>query len=1079
MMRYAAGLRAFGLMAFTSLTCITDAADAQGVTSAGIQGKVTAGQPTTDVRILVRQDSTGYSVELPVRRGRFLIQNLEPGGPYTVTARAIGFAPARRRNVFLSLGELRQVNFVLTPVATTLDTVTIVASDDILHRGVHADGGTGMSIQAAQLDRLPTLNRDLYDFVRLVPQISTKISLASPGFSAGGTGFRFNNSLINGLSDRTLSGNATNAPAGGKSIPLDAVREYQVLLAPYDVRYGEFAGALVNAVTKSGTNDLRGSAFVYGRSDALARQDPSGSIAQYERVQYGFSLGGPIIRDRVHFFIAPELQHFTYPAPGPYVGQPADAHPVVPVNAADLERFDSLIRSYGMTAGSAGPVENSNPLQNLYARVDFAFPSVNTRAVISFNHSGSSNLAFSRAARDTFSLSSYLANSKARSRTLAARVHTSLRRAGGGDNELLMSVRRDGLESITPRQQPAIRVSVPSASGGRVTLNSGTNETAQGNPIGASSLSVKDNLTLVLDASHALTVGAEIERFRVARGITPLSFGAWSFANLEDLALGVADRYDVRIGAEPSDVPITGGQYAAYASDRWQPVDRLTITAGIRGDVLDIDGHAPYRGVIDSLFGRRTDAMPRSRVELSPRLGFRWNLTGENSDQVRGGIGIFTGRYPLSWAQTMLTAYGVGGTLSCSRSGAGRGLPPAFKPDHRDPPTACLGGGTITEQFPGDVDLLDRDLRMMRVLRGSIAYDRQLSRSVTFTNEGLFSRGLSDFVVVNLNLGEPVGSDLNGRVIYGTIAANGASLPVTRSPFSEVVEIRNTSRNYSYSLSSRIEKKQANGLSSFASYTWSRTRDVQTPTRVNTRGTVLWGSARVTSGRHDRLTADISSNDIPHRIIVAGTYARPWLGGRTDLSFYYVGESGRPFTYVAFGAQRRGDLNADGSNANDPVYVPKDAGDTSEIHFSGVSDSLGADNSPAAQAVRAGAQRSAFESLIRRTPCMRDQRGRILARNSCREPWSNTTIASLRQAIPVAGRSLEIQVDAFNVLNLLHGAWGQRREAATALLEHVGQISPQTLTSSPVFRFNSGNPDWATSAVESSFQLQLAIRYRL
>ena len=191
-----------------------------------------------------------------------------------------------------------------------------------------------------------------------------------------------------------------------------------------------------------------------------------------------------------------------------------------------------------------------------------------------------------------------------------------------------------------------------------------------------------------------------------------------------------------------------------------------------------------------------------------------------------------------------------------------------------------------------------------------------------------------------------------------------------------------------------------------------------------------------------------------------------------------MGESGRPFTFIAYGTLGRGDLNADGSNANDPIYVPRNALDPLEVQFSGFSDSLGADNSAAAQADRERAQRNAFEDFIERTSCLRHQRGQILERNSCREPWSNTTIASVRQAIPVAGRAVEVQLDVFNVLNLLSGDWGRLREAAPALLEHVGQTAEPVQTSRPIFRFNIKYPGWTTLPVESAFQLQLALRYR-
>jgi hypothetical protein len=656
-------------------------------------------------------------------------------------------------------------------------------------------------------------------------------------------------------------------------------------------------------------------------------------------------------------------------------------------------------------------------------------------------------------------------------------LHTVLPRAGGGHNELLLSYRSDALDGLGAVQQPIVRVSVPTVSGGSITLNTGTHESAQGSSMASSASTIKDNLTLPFGSSHLVTLGSEVERFEIHRGGALESYGTWNFSSLQNLELGIADAYNVRIDFGNADVPLNGIQYASYVGDQWQASDRLSVTAGIRADLLTIDKHAPYHALIDSIFSRRTDEMPRRRVELSPRLGFIWDVSGTQQHRLRGGVGIFTGRYPLAWAHAALSSYGVGGMLRCSRLGPGMQPPPSFNPDRLAPPTACTGGSTITTASLGDVDLLDRNLRMMRVVRSSVAYDRRLPWSLSLTSEGLVTRALSDFVLFNLNLAEPVTTDVHGRVMYGTIGPTGNAAPNRRSTFSEVIDLRNTARSGSYELSTRLEKTTA-GMNGSVSYTYSHARDVQTPFRVNTRGATAWASARATSGRHDDLSAGISANDVPHRVVVAGTYVAPWSRARTELSFYYVGESGRPFTFISSGTLGRGDLNADGSNGNDPIYVPRNALDSMEVQFSGFSDSLAADTSTAARANREYAQQNAFEQFIERTSCLRRQRGQILARNSCREPWSNTTIASVRQAIPFAGRAAEVELDVFNVLNLLNRDWGRRREAAPALLEHVGQTAEPGQPARPVFRFNTSDPGWTTSPIESAFQLQLALRYR-
>jgi hypothetical protein len=555
------------------------------------------------------------------------------------------------------------------------------------------------------------------------------------------------------------------------------------------------------------------------------------------------------------------------------------------------------------------------------------------------------------------------------------------------------------------------------------------------------------------------------------------SYGAWSFSSLDALQAGIADRFEIRRDLGSAGVPVSGWYYAAYVGDRWRVDEGVTITLGVRADAMSVDERAPYNAAVDSIFQRRTDQMPPARVHLSPRLGFTWDPSGTGESALRGGIGVFTGRPPLHWIRSALSSYGIGiGVLRCGRLPSDRGPPPAFVPDYRAAPTACENGSSITSSPLGDVDLLSRDLRMVRTLRASLAYDQKLPAGMVGSIEALITRNLSDYVFVNLNLAGPQAFDRNGRVLYGVVEPSVVSAPVLRSRFSEVIDLRNTSRNHSLQISTGLEKRFSSGVAAMASYTYSRVRDVQTPLRTGTPGIVNW-SSRVVSSRHEDLSPEISLNDIPHRIVLAGTYEAPWKRWSTTFSFYYVGESGSPFTYLAWGAGRRGDLNADGSNVNDPIYVPRDAFDSDEIAFSGRSEAPNADNSEEAQAERVRRQQKAFERLIEGTPCLRRQRGYILERNSCREPWSHTTILSVRQAIPVGGHALEAQLDVFNVLNLLNEEWGEYRVASPALLEHVGQGSGAPDEAQSIFRFDATRPQWTTLPTESAFQLQLALRY--
>lgn len=1065
------------------LPALVSNAIAQGVTTAGIHGTVLGSRgETIDAQVSVRHEATGYSVEARTHAGQFLVSGLEPGGPYTVTARALGFQPQLRRGVSLELGALRDVDFVLETVATRLDAV--VTSADSRALGSRSAGAA--AIPATLLDRMPALNRDLFDYLRFVPEVSTKISLQSPGFSAAGAGLRSNAFLINGASERTLPGGVSPAFGGTRSLPLEAVQEYQVLLSPFDVRYGDFAGALVNAVTKAGTNSFHGSAFAYGRNDRFARKLSGDSNPAFNRLQYGASLSGPIVKDRLQFFIAPELQYYTYPAPGPYVGQAPGAGPPVPVSTADLARFDAIMRSHGLTAGSPGPVEDRMPLVNLFTRLDLALPAWASRVVAWDNYGSKSPVAFSRSRTDTFSLSSTLATSVSQAHMTAVQLHTALPRAGGGHNELLVSTRSEYGNAVGTVQQPIVRVSVPSVissiPGSQIILNSGTTGGASGGAFRSTDVTLKDDVTLPLGASHVLSLGAQAERFRFRAGIGAQSYGTWNFASLDDFAAGRAARYDLNVDFGNTSAAVVGAQYAGFVQDQWRVNHRLSITAGVRGDLLALDGHAPYNPFVDSIFGRRTDEMPRPRVEFSPRVGFVLDSSSTGRQRLRGGVGVFTGRYPLAWAQSALLRYGVGNaTLTCTSTGNASQLPPAFTPG--PPPATCAGGTSAAPNLQSDVNFLDRNLRLTRVARASLAYEVRIPEDLQWTTEALASRGLSDFAFQNLNLNAPLGRDAYGRVVYDSIQPSGLVKSTRRSGFREVIDLVNVSGGHSYQVTTKLESARRAGVSGSASYTFSRAWDAQTPTRISLSGTLLWASARVLSGRDDDLRATTSSDEIRHRVIVVGNFEAPWRVRRTELSLYYVGESGRPFTYTAYGIGGRGDLNADGSNMNDPIYIPRNALDTLEIKFSG--DSPGADTSAAARAGREGAQRRAFEGFIARTPCLRRQRGQIMARNSCREPWTNTTIASLRQPLTAGPRVIDVQLDVFNVLNLINQGWGLRREVsadparqtAPGLLEQYLETPGSPRSAKPIFRFDPTREAWTTDASESGFQVQLAVRF--
>ena len=1018
--------------------------------------RMSNGVAVDDGRVRVVNRATGFAIETELRAGRFLVPGLEVGGPYVVEVRRIGLAPQERRGLHLALGQELTLQFVLDPLAGELDTVHVLtqAGNPASSR---SRSGVGTTIPESLLRGMPALNRDVLDFARFVPAVGTRFG----GLSGAGIGFRFNSYLIDGVTERLLLSNGTvTGIANGKLISIDAVKAYEVVLAPYDVRYGDFAGAMVNAVTKSGTNELLGTAFVYGRSEALARNTAFLRGTPYKRSQSGFTLGGPLVRNRLHFFVSTEFQRYLQPALGPYIGQSPSSAAPVPVSRTDVERFQNIMRGYGLDPGSGGRVMLSNPSANVFARLDVALPALRSRAVLRQNYSDASLGTFNRSSTSSFALSSNAWNQTLRRSSTTIQLFTNL--PSGALNELSVSRGSVPQRAAHYALAPLVNVIVPRSGGGaNATLVAGAPENAQGQGTYQTVVEIGDHLVMRPRLAHTLSVGARGEFFGVYNTATRRQFGTWTFSSLDSFALGAPTKFILERDFGSATARLRGAQFGAYLGDAWQSSPHVTLDVGIRADLLTFGSRPLYNRAIDSIFGRRTDAFARPRLQWSPRLGFSWDLDSEASTRVRGGAGVFVGRGPLSWIIQSLRFDGVGTrALNCD----GALVAPRFVPSALQPPSSCADGTGFTD---GLVNLMDPQIRMPEMFRSSLAYDRMLPWSIQSTVEALYTRTRSDFYFANPNLVGPQGYDRHGRVLYGSLNSRGDAVPILVSRnYSQLVDLRNHSAGHSIAITGRLDKRVADTFDGMASYTRSRVRDLQSLAGPQGQTYNAWATGRTMSGRHEDLGTGVSSYEIAHRVVLGGTWTAPWRRWSTDFSLYYVGESGVPFTYTDSSAAGRGDLNADGTNANDPIYIPLNAADTSEIVFDGPPDQI-------------ARQQDAFERFVATTPCLRRQRGQIMTRNSCRAPWVHSANTGLRQSLPsLAGHEMSLRVEVFNVLNLLNKHWGLYRVPNTALLQHVRQTSGPTAMSQPIFFFPESWQPYNSENAESAYQIQLALRYR-
>ena len=1049
------------------------AALAQGVTTGAISGTVTGtgGSPVEGAQVQISNRSTGFTAGAITRaNGAFYVQGLEVGGPYSVSVRRIGFEPQTRNNLNVGLSSTTRADFSLTPQATTLTEVVVraEASSDITASAT----GTKTTVSDTVIQRLPTTSRNLTDFIKIAPQVSQ----SGPGFSGGGMSNRMNNVQIDGASERDVFGLGSTGQPGGqisaKAISIEAVKEYQVLLAPFDVRQGNFGGLLLNAVTKSGTNEFHGSAFTYFRNQDYGRNVPTLRATPFDRRQSGFSLGGPIIKNKLQFFTANEWQTENSPLSGPYLGQPASATVPFPMSAADAARFESILLStYGYNVGTAGAFNTTTPMKNLFGRLDYQLADAH-RLVFRYNFNDATNDGRAQqgrtATRAIYSSNLHKLNSKKSSPVL--QLFSNF--ANGWSNEAFAGVTIVRDRRVSPNTFPQVSVTqVPAASGGgTVSVFGGTDQFSQGNEGDFDTYEFTNNLSIPR-GNHNFVVGGRFELVKIRNLFTQSSYGVWGFRTLDSLQAGNPQTFrKAFILAQEGNVYFDATQTALYAQDQWSATPRLTLTFGGRFDIGNIRTPNSYAPAVDTAYGRRetTDGA----VQFSPRFGFNWDVTGDQVNQLRGGVGLFVGIPPYVWIENAYIQNGrIITFLNCNTATTPA---PAFVVDPTPIQTCRNGAGSAPI---GDLSFVSKDLKFPQPMRATIAYDRVLGGNLVATFEGLYSKTHNQLFFVNENLAGPVGTDAHGRVMYGTIAANGRAtqtLPPAvvanggLARFSTAIDLRNQNKDYAYNLTWQLRKRYSNNWEGMLAYTYSRARDVQSFTSSTHISNSSFG--RTLAGRLDDAYTSTSLFNQPHKI--TGLLTRSfewWRNFSTDVTLFYQGTSGSPHDYIYGGFGGNGDLNADGVQGNDLIYVPLNALDPNEIRFQ--------NSGTGANLVTAAQQAAAFEALINSSPCLSRYRGQIMPRNSCSLPFTNQMDLSIRQALPIGrGHRVSVAFDIFNFGNMLEKTWGKVRVSPITgfnnipLVTHVGMSSTSPATAVPIVTYNIRTLDPDGSGVPQEYR---------
>lgn len=1013
---------------------------AQGVTTGAFAGivKDVDGNAVMGAQVTVVHEPTGTTYRtLTQSTGMFNVPAVRVGGPYTVTVSYEGFKTETQKDLVVKLGETKYLEFKLQLATVDAGEVVVTASDAVINP---YRTGASQNVVQDSIENLPTISRSLSDFTRLSPQIHGDEE-TSGAFNVGGRSSRYNNVQIDGAQTNDLFGLGGTGTPGGQSeatvISLDAVQEFQIVMAPYDVRQGMFTGGGVNIITKSGKNDFFGDIFYEFRNENFVGKGPDDyEFGKFSEGTYGGSFGGPLMKNKLFFFANAELAKRKVPEDYFIDGSGASYDWG---RQAEADRFISILSGLGYDAGGYGEIVNERNKLNVFGRLDW---NINEKNRLTLRHSylDSDYDNLYRSSRSSFVFGNagivYITDSH----STVLQLNSTL--GSNTFNELMVNYQiiRDN-PTYMGDPFPTIRVSIPGA-----TLIGGSEEYRHRNELNQDLIEITDNLT-IFKGNHTFVFGTHNEFFKFYNVYIQRSFGKYEFSSLDDFEAGDVYRYDryYSLTGDPNaPAEFNVFQVGFYAMDEWNVMPNLKLTLGIRADIPLMPDDPPSNALVEEKFGIPTNQNAGGNILWSPRVGF--NYAPSKDTQFRGGIGIFSGRTPYVWISNQYSNNGT--DLARYRVY----YPDFFVTDPFNQPENPSPYAT------GDINLIDESYKFPQVLKTNIAIDQRLPGGFTGTVEFVYSKSLNEIMYQNINLQQVGVNAFDGRPLFGTPSTSGSaaygSPDYVNPEFQNVIFLSNTDKGYQYTISFQVQKEWGRGNMINASYTYGVAKDLFGGT--SSRAISNWGY-NITAGNPNDPALSYSSHDPGHRFMLAVTKKFEFLkNAPTFISFFYNGRSGRRFNTRYYN-----DVNGD-SRQNDSIWVPANESDI----------------------ILTKGDWAGLDQYIKDDPALEKHRGQILPRNSNRDPWYNGLDFRLAQVIPIPGlkgHRLELYVNLKNFLNLFNKDWGVYRYITydDTPLTFVGY---DDASGKPMFEFwgktEDKNARYNINQLLSRWQAQFGFKYR-
>ncbi len=1008
------------------------------------------------------QPSGTKYVTISKKDGNFTLPNTRIGGPYKITSEFVGYTLQTIDNVTLILGEPFNVDIVLSAKSSVLNEVTVSAA-----RGSRTRAKTGAStvFNSRQIATLPSITRSITDFTRLTPQAST-------GNSFAGRDGRFNNLQIDGANLNNNFGLSTDPQPGGGANPisLDAFDEISVNIAPYDVRQSGFTGAGLNVLTKSGTNTFHGTAYGFYRyqsfngkkvGDRVLAQTP-----QKTKI-YGASVGGPILKNKLFFFLNAEWENSSQPSSNTFF--PAGSSSSGTASAApidSLNKFHDFLKSkYGYEAG----VYDNRPNfvtknRKLLAKInwnisdvhklvlkysDFKGSDVNPLNSSSVPNSGAggfvitgqditkpiSRLPNNRNSDQSigFSSSDYGTDHIVKTASLELNSNFSSRVA----NQLLLTYThindvRNSLGGVFPTIDIFdAEGTVPGVTKGRNYMSAGTDPFTRNNEVVNNIAILTENFSYFA-GKHSLTAGLSYEYQKVGNAFMGGSESYYIYNSLNDFITNAPPAYfSYTYSLIPNQPKVFSadlklGQLGVYLQDEYNINPNFRLTYGVRGDLptylkQPIENKSisalQFPDKDGNLINYSTGKWPKAKLLLSPRAGFRWKVPDEPTLTLRGGSGVFTGKIPFVFLTNLPSNSGVYQTGANINTAAGLGEI-TFNPN----PDAYLSKfpQTASATAPGSFVLIDRSFKFPQVFRTNFGVDKQLGNGFVATADIIYTKDINAVKMRNANLRNPA-SQLSGednRLYFPstTTAADKFVYPnlAGTNRGGSVIVLENTKKGYSFAGTVQLSKAFSNGLYGSLAYTYTLATEISS--NPGSQATSAWQSI-INVGTPNSEELYNSAYSIPHRIVGNISYRIEYLKNfASTVSLFYEGANQARYSYVV-----GGDLNGDGNNASDLMYIYRQGADVNFIDFKNADGTI---KYPVAT------QQAAYDQFVSNSSYLTKRKGQYAERNSAVTPWYNRLdMRFLQDFIVQTGsvkNTLQFSVDVINLPNLLNENWGIR-----------------------------------------------------